>query len=519
MENQRIGHYQVARLIGRGGMGDVYEATDLDLDRRVALKFISRERATDRESLHRFEREARAAAALNHPHIATLYAFERDADPAFIAMEFLSGETLRSHLARGPLPGEQTIVIARDVASALGFAHRQGIVHRDIKPENLMFDEHGGIKVTDFGLARLARGSAVTTTGAVLGTADYMAPESVNGETEAPCDVWALGVILYEMLAGVRPFVGEAPLAVLYAVTNQEPRPLDQESPEVTPEVAALVARMLAKNPSDRPSADEVCTALGGTVASGTRPVTVAVEPERPRRHRRAITFAALLLIVVGGALALTGYQAAAARRRQEALAFNNRGFEALQRGDLDNARTLFEASLRRDPRMGRAILNLGTTYRLGGKAPQAESLFTSVLRRFPRDTQLVALAHYNLGGIDLDAQTWESAAENLAASFRFDSSSARIYNDYGYALVKVGRAGDALRVLERGIARFPSVAFLHKNAGLAALELSEPADAARHLDRALALDPSLDEARQLRERVRALLGSKSQPESAQGSR
>ena len=276
---------------------------------------------------------------------------------------------------------------------------------------------------------------------------------------------------------------------------------------------------MLAKNPSDRPSADEVCTALGGTVASGTRPVTVAVEPERSRRHRRAITFAALLLIVVGGALALTGYQAAAARRRQEALAFNNRGFEALQRGDLDNARTLFEASLRRDPRMGRAILNLGTTYRLGGKAPQAESLFTSVLRRFPRDTQLVALAHYNLGGIDLDAQTWESAAENLAASFRFDSSSARIYNDYGYALVKVGRAGDALRVLERGIARFPSVAFLHKNAGLAALELSEPADAARHLDRALALDPSLDEARQLRERVRALLGSKSQPESAQGSR
>src|SRR5204862_929722 len=188
--------------IGRGGMGEVYEATDLRLRRRVALKFLSPELAGDPSALARFEREALAAAELNHPHIATIYSFEKDSERPFIAMELLAGPSLRGRLAAGAMPVANALAVARDVASALAYAHRRGISHRDIKPENLMFDEHGEIKIMDFGLARASLASKLTVTGTRLGTPAYMAPESLRGEAGPPADGFALGLCLYEMLAG-----------------------------------------------------------------------------------------------------------------------------------------------------------------------------------------------------------------------------------------------------------------------------------------------------------------------------
>src|SRR5258706_7971053 len=185
MEHSRISHYEVGRRLGRGGMGEVYEAMDRDLARRVALKFVAPELAADADALKRFEREARAAAALNHPHIATLFAFERDAERTFIAMELVGGESLRDRIRRGPLPVAEALAIARDVAGALALAHRRGIVHRDVKPENVMFDEDGVVKLMDFGLARAVQASRLTTTGSTLGTAAYMPPESVRGGVAA----------------------------------------------------------------------------------------------------------------------------------------------------------------------------------------------------------------------------------------------------------------------------------------------------------------------------------------------
>ena len=152
MENTRISHYEVGRKLGRGGMGEVYEAVDLDLGRRVALKFVAPELSADSESLKRFEREARSAAALHHPHIATLFAFERAEGRPFIAMELLDGESLRARIVRGHLPVAEALAVARDVAEALALAHPRGIAHPDNKPENLMFDEDGAVKVKDFGL-------------------------------------------------------------------------------------------------------------------------------------------------------------------------------------------------------------------------------------------------------------------------------------------------------------------------------------------------------------------------------
>src|SRR5512134_1016361 len=226
MENTRISHYQVGRRLGRGGMGEVYEAMDLDLDRRVALKFVAPELAADAQALRRFETEARSAAALNHPHIATLYAFERAGDRTFIAMELVPGGSVRDRLQDGPLPIDEALAIARDVARALALAHRRGIAHRDVKPENLMFDEHGVVKLMDFGLARALQASRVTMTGSGVGTAAYMPPESTRGGAGPPGDVFALGVTLHEMIAGVLPFAGDSPLALLYTIANQDPKPL-----------------------------------------------------------------------------------------------------------------------------------------------------------------------------------------------------------------------------------------------------------------------------------------------------
>jgi tetratricopeptide (TPR) repeat protein len=269
MDPSQISHYRLGRLLGRGGMGEVYEAEDLDLGRHVALKFIAPELAADPDNLKRFEREARSAAALNHPHIATLYAFERDGNRPFIAMELVAGESLRARIRRrGALPIEEAVAVARDVAGALATAHRRGIVHRDIKPENLMFDEDGRVKVMDFGLARATLASQLTMTGTTMGTAGYMAPESLRGSPGPPSDVFALGVVLHEMLTGTLPFAGESALALMFTITNEPPKSVRATRPEVSEALEELVGRLLDKSATTRPEAPVAArelAALAGT--------------------------------------------------------------------------------------------------------------------------------------------------------------------------------------------------------------------------------------------------------------
>jgi len=262
MIGTQVSHYRIDQLLGRGGMGEVYAATDLDLDRKVALKFIAAEYAADADTLRRFEREARSAAALSHPHIATLFAFERG-DRPLIAMELLDGGTLRARMRQGPLPVDTALGWARDVAAGLALAHRRGVVHRDIKPENLMFDSAGAIKIVDFGLARAAQASRLTMTGTTLGTAAYMAPETIRGEGREPADVWALGVMLYEMLTGTMPFkADENPLAMMFAIANETPASLREGRAEVSDAVETFVGKLLDKDPGARPDAAAVTREL-----------------------------------------------------------------------------------------------------------------------------------------------------------------------------------------------------------------------------------------------------------------
>jgi predicted ATPase len=256
------GHYRVEARLGGGGMGVVYLARDARLGRCLALKLLPPELARDRERVLRFEQEARAASALNHPSICVVYELGRTDDGRpFIAMEHVEGETLRERLASGPLPLEEAISAVRQAAEALEVAHRAGIVHRDVKPENLMLREDGYLKVLDFGLAKLVEGrggestapTVQTASGVVVGTVCYMSPEQARRQpVDARTDVWALGAVLYELVCGAAPFAGETNADVLAAVLRAEPEPLSARRAGVPPELERIVHRALHKVADER---------------------------------------------------------------------------------------------------------------------------------------------------------------------------------------------------------------------------------------------------------------------------
>lgn len=258
MSQTTITHYRILGKLGKGGMGEVYKAEDNRLGRVVALKFLSGiSDAT--ECSKRFEKEARAAAALNHPNICTIYAVEEHEGEQFIAMEYVEGTTLRQIINSGELDTEQAIGYGIQIASALAIAHDKGIIHRDLKPENIMVDREGRIKVMDFGLALIKGTEHITRQEVRLGTAAYMSPEQLRGEeVDLQSDLFSFGIILYEILAGRHPFHGEYEQAITYRLLNEDP-PLDFLSQRKLPGLEKLIMKCLEKKPEDRcPSARDI---------------------------------------------------------------------------------------------------------------------------------------------------------------------------------------------------------------------------------------------------------------------
>jgi non-specific serine/threonine protein kinase len=308
----RLGRYEVVLPLGSGGMGEVYRARDTVLGRTVALKVVAQADAGRPDRLERFQREARAISRLSHPHICTLHDFGQEQDMAFLVMEDLEGETLADRLERGPLPVAEALRYGREMAEALDAAHRQGIVHRDLKPANVMLTRDGA-KLLDFGLARLrqsepepARGGdseTLTQTGVVLGTLPYMAPEQIEGrEADARSDIFALGVVLYEMVSGERPFRAGSRAGLITALLSSDPAPLGTLQPSVPPLLVRAIERCLAKDPDERwQSARDVGFELG-TLAAGSE----AGRPSGPlvlRPRSRKLLAASLVVLVVAGAV------------------------------------------------------------------------------------------------------------------------------------------------------------------------------------------------------------------------
>ena len=248
-----ISHYRIIDKIGEGGMGVVYKAEDTSLHRTVALKFLPAHLARDGTEMARFVNEARAAAALNHPNICTIYEIDERAETPFISMEYIEGKDLKELAGGGPLPLEEAVRYASQIARALEEAHAKGVLHRDIKSANVVVSDKGHAIVMDFGLARMQGQTKLTQTGTTVGTVSYMSPEQAQGaEVDSRSDIWSLGVLLYRMVAGRYPFEGQHQSAVMYAVINEPHPPLTSLRTGVPMELERIVGKALAKNPAER---------------------------------------------------------------------------------------------------------------------------------------------------------------------------------------------------------------------------------------------------------------------------
>ena len=272
---QTVSHYTILSKLGLGGMGVVYKAEDTRLKRTVALKFLPPELTQDQAARERFFHEAQAASALEHTNICSVHELGEHDGRAFLVMGFYEGETLKQKIDRGPMPIEAVLNIAMHTARGLSRAHEAGIVHRDIKPANLIVTPRGEVKILDFGLAKIAGRTMLTRSGSTFGTAAYMSPEQAQGESvDHRTDIWSLGVVLYEMIAGRRPFTSDYEQALIYQIINTEPEPLSKLRPEPPAGLAQIVGHAMAKQPGERYQTVDLLLEDLTAVSEGLRPVT-----------------------------------------------------------------------------------------------------------------------------------------------------------------------------------------------------------------------------------------------------
>jgi eukaryotic-like serine/threonine-protein kinase len=326
--------YLIVRRIGSGGMADVYCAEDTHLGRQVALKVLHRRFAQDQEFVERFRREASAAAGLQHPNVVGVFDRGRHDGTYYIAMEHLPGRTLKEIVsAEAPLAQERVVDLGVQILQAAGFAHRHGVIHRDVKPHNVIVDDQGGAKVTDFGIAR-AGASEMTETGSIMGTAQYLSPEQAQGHAvTATSDLYSIGVMLYEMLAGRLPFEGDSAVSVALKHLSEPPPPISQLRPDVNPALESVVMAALAKDPAHRwQTADDFAEGLQAagaqlehgppapqdTAAFAPVPVATEAPPPEERRRRWPWFTIGLLAVLLAGFLIYLAVAALTATETRE---------------------------------------------------------------------------------------------------------------------------------------------------------------------------------------------------------
>jgi len=308
MIGKTISHYRITEKLGEGGMGVVYKALDTTLDRHVAIKFLPPHLNSDNQTKTRFIHEAKAASALNHANIAVVHEIdETPEEEMFIVMAYYEGQTLKGKIEGGPLDIDDAIAIVSQLASGLGKAHEKNILHRDIKPANILMGDDGHAKLADFGLAKLAGRTQLTKTGSTLGTMSYMSPEQASGgDVDHRSDLFSLGVVLYELLTGKRPFPGDHDAAVLYGIMNSDPTPLVSHRSDLPLGLQRIVEQALCKDPAERYQTaaellDDLKVLGNGGIISGSR-----TKRRQSSATRVALWLAAMALVVVGG---FVGYQ------------------------------------------------------------------------------------------------------------------------------------------------------------------------------------------------------------------
>ncbi len=524
------GRYALEHELGRGGMAVVYGARDLKHDRPVALKVL-RPDVSAGLSAARFRREVRLAAVLQHPHIVPLLDSGEAAGHLWFTMPFVAGESLRARLAReGRLPVADAVRIAREAASALDYAHRHGVVHRDVKPENILLSD-GQALVVDFGIAKAldahagASGNSApeepltsTGTGVVLGTPAYMAPEQLigAGAVDARADVYALGLVLYEMLAGRHPFAGRAGHEVIAAHCREAPPPLIQLAPTVPPALAALVMRCLEKDPARRPASGAAVLEALETGRTTPRPAWA----RRPALGALAGVGAAALLAVAGAAWwardvtpvaadrvpardAPVAALADAARPKGDASGLYLEGEQDLHRrtrASLLQAVDVFQRAVTLDPGLAVAHAGLATAYALlpsyAALAPDlAYGRAVAAARRALALDSTLAEPHATLGLVAMRRYRWDEAAAELRRAVARNPNLASAHQWYGKVLALQGRTADAVAAFDRALALDPLSAVIRYNHAQALFWARRHDAAAQLLEDALQFDTAFVQA------------------------
>ena len=462
------GKYRILAEIGRGGMGVVYRAEDTTLRRPVALKFLSENLAGDPAARARFLREAQAAAALDNPHVCTVYQAGEHEGRAFIAMALVEGHSLKQRLAQGPLALDEVLAFSREIAEGLAEAHGRRIAHRDIKPANIMLAGGRQAKITDFGLARIEGSGDTTQTGGIVGTLAYMSPEQAQGlPTDQRTDIWSLGCVIYEMLAGRAPFSPSPAQADLHALVHSDPRPVTVVRPDAPPRLTAIVGRCLEKDhrrryPDARSLLDDLeavrleaaAPALAAPARAAVPSIAVLPFTDMSQEKNQAFFCEGIAEELIHALARLQGLRV---------LYLKGLYFLARPRPDLlQTALRFFREALVRDPGFAKAYAGIATAYAMLGNfnfAPPTEA--------WPKAKAAVEKA------LALDYRLPE--ALDIAASVAF-------WYEWNWAAAEA--------CFNRILALHPGDAFTHGNYAWFLLSRRRDDESLREIERALDLDP-----------------------------
>ena len=513
----RIAQYEILEPVAGGAMGEVYKAKDTRLGRTVALKFLPADLLRDLSARKRFLREAQAVAQLDHPHVATIYdTGETEGGRAYLALAFYEGETLQQKLERGPLPIPEAVDIARQIAKGLAAAHRRQIVHRDIKPANVVVLPDGTVKILDFGLAKVPGATALTRLGTSPGTPAYKSPEQTRGENADPrSDLWALGVVLYEMVAGRVPFGGEYEQAVIYSILNEPMRPLDDSVPA---DLAAVIRKALEKDADARYQTAEEMEADLGAVSMGrdvvrSKPANGRQERSKPdvlvltiRKKRLYIVLSSLAVLGLAVGLWYLWYWREQQREYQrehrwdfspEVKQFVDQGDRLEWRGDteriLGDAEQVYRSALERDP--ANPVI----------KAFLA-ALLTRIQLQFPTEERLKEirlLTEQSVTGAPDHPMPWVAKAKLLLwenkpveaeqaalQAIKWNPEFDRGYTVRGEALIRQGQKKQGLEEIKRGTEVGEGYLRAQLEYGIQLRNVGDYEEAAIELGKVLDLDP-----------------------------
>jgi tetratricopeptide (TPR) repeat protein len=453
-----VSHYRILRRLGAGGMGEVYLATDITLGRSVAIKFLAQGDDAEASGRRRLLREAQAAAALDHPNICAVHEIGSEDGRSFIVMQYCEGETLAARLRHGPLPLATALDLVAQVSDALAFAHRHGIVHRDVKPQNVIIGPEGRVKVLDFGLAKpiwpSTDGTAgltqtqLTTDGSPVGTAAYMAPEQIRcGPVDGRTDLFSTGVLLYECLAGQRPFTGASTYEILEGICHREPAAPSSMDPRIPAEVDTLTLQMLAKSPGDRPErAEHVRDALRQVLgqASGQHtPSSRSRLPsppanrftERQRRGAVAVGVGLAVFVLLAGASYWRGRPQPLPPPSADAARWYDLGVAALGDGAYQQASRALETAVQVDPEFPLAYARLAEAHAELDEMDLASRALLTVTQLVPDRSRLLEWDRLYLNAITAMVQRQgPEAAEAYTRLARLQPGDPRLLVDLGRA-------------------------------------------------------------------------------------